>query len=282
MSKLLIVLPCSSNDAPLCERHLDHMFKMNGKRAVGSCLLVFNPDIHLEMVVRIKIAAELAFVNVRETTAPKLPDHQVNNKFLQLNNMFRHAAKVAQQQCRFPWLWLEPDCVPVKPDWIEQLATAYDNQPAKYLGFIGKAADGGKFMARCGIYFLAASYELDSHCQADIPFAIATSSEVIPRCNHTNLIQYTSIERVEDLQKIEPTAVIVHGDKAGIFAENWKAPAIFTTSKSIADLMEVNQECSRLATAEEIAIADKAVANLETPRLSRRQRRELEQNASKV
>lgn len=225
MSRLLITLPVSSNDAPLLERVLTHIFKMNGKKQVGHCLLVFNADIHPEMVTRLRIAAELAFVTVRETIAPKLADHQASNKFLQLNNMFRHAAKTAQKECRWPWLWLEPDCVPVKPDWIEQLANAYDSQPAKYLGFIGKAADGGKFMARCGIYFLAASFELDSHCQAEIPFAIATSSEVIPRGGHTNLIQYTTIERVEDLAKIEPQAVVVHGDKAGIFAENWKAPS---------------------------------------------------------
>jgi len=222
--KLLIAIPICANDAILAERHLDFIFRLNEKKAIGSCLLVFNSDVHQEMKLRIKVSAELAFVHVRETVAPKLPDNLASNKFQQLNNMFRHTAAIAQKQCRWPWLWLEPDCVPVQPYWIEQLAETYDSQPAKYLGFIGKTSDGTKFMARLGIYFTGASYELDTLCQADVPFAIATSLEVVPKCTHTDLIQYLNIERVDDLKNISAKAVVIHGDKAGIFQENWMSP----------------------------------------------------------
>jgi hypothetical protein len=224
--KLLIVIPVCANDALLAERHLDFIFRLNQKTPRGSCLLVFNADLHAEMIARLRVSAELAFEQVRETMAPKLSDNQLSNKFLQLNNMFRHAAAVAQKQCRWPWLWLEPDCVPVQPDWIARLAEAYDSQPAKYVGFMSKNPDGSRFMARLGIYFTGASHELDMLCQGEVPFAIATASVVAAASTHTFLIQYVNIQQVDDLKNISKAAVVIHGDKAGIFQENWKQPVI--------------------------------------------------------
>lgn len=220
--KILIVLPFSANDAVLAERNLDHIFKLNGKTAIGHVLLVANADVHAEMRAKIRVTAELAFESVTETVAPAIDVKLANSKFHQMNNLFRHAAITVQNHFRWSWLWLEPDCVPVNMNWIETLASDYDAKPNKYMGMIVKGEGGKKFMARCGIYYLGASHELDKLCQGEAPFPLATADKVMQGASNTNLIQYLKIETVEDLKKISDKAVIVHGDKMGIFSENWE------------------------------------------------------------
>jgi hypothetical protein len=91
---------------------------------------------------------------------------------------------------------------------------------------MSKNPDGSRFMARLGIYFTGASHELDMLCQGEVPFAIATASVVAAASTHTVLIQYVNIQQVDDLKNISKAAVVIHGDKAGIFQENWKQPVI--------------------------------------------------------
>jgi len=219
MNKLLIVIPYCGNDAALAERNLDHIYKLKGKKANGHALLVVSPDVHEEQRIKVRVTAELAFESVMETVAPTVDPKLANNKFYQMNNLFRHAAATAQSHYRWPWLWLEPDCVPVNVNWIYLLATEHEANPKKYTGMI---SGDKKFMARCGIYYAGASHELRALCEGDAPFAIATASKVVPSATHTELIQYLKIETVDDLKKISDKAVIVHGDKLGIFSENWE------------------------------------------------------------
>lgn len=274
-SKLLIVAAFSANDAPLCERQMDFIHRLNGKKQVGHILLVANADCHAEMRTRIRVTAEIAFESVTETIAPAVAKDHAHHKVRQMNNLFRHAAQTAQTHFRWPWFWLEPDCVPVKADWIERLASAYDSQPKKYLGLVS----GEKpFMARCGVYYAAASYELDKLCLTDVPFPVATSDRVAPSATKSDLIQYLKIESVEDLAKISEKAVVVHGDKAGIFAENWVAPQSSCRSESGLKTIVVNdgevQSPTFIPAMNPGEIANEIKQHLSPPRQTRRSKAE--------
>ncbi len=293
MNKLLIVIPFSANDAPIAERNLDHIYRMNGKCANGHVLLVANSDVHAEMRAKIRVTAELAFESVTETITPAIDPKLANSKFHQMNNLFRHAAKIVQSYFRWPWFWMEADCVPVDAYWISLLAADYDTQPKKYMGLIAQD-DKGKFMARCSVYYNVASYELDKLCQGESPFPRATAEKVVDSATKSDLIQYLNIETVEDLKKISDRAVVVHGDKMGIFAENWEpilekdieralgalrgTPSEIITP-SLNDTKGVNGDAPLIATfktADGFRAAVIPEPTAESPRLSRRQKRELE------
>lgn len=223
--KLLIILAVSANDGPLAERSLDLIYKLHGKKQAGHILIVANSDLHQELRQRLRITSELAFESVTETVAPTLIKEMASNKVRQMNNLFRHAAITVQTKFKWPWLWLEPDCVPLKPDWISQLADAYETQPRRYLGLVSKNASDKMIMARCGVYHPGASHELDKLCQGEAPFAAACAERIVESATHTPLVAYLPIESEDDIAKIPAKAVICHGDKQGIFAENWVAPA---------------------------------------------------------
>jgi len=239
--KLLIVLPACANDGVLAERLLDFVYKLNSKKPVGHLLIVSNSDLHQELRTRLRVTAEMAFESVTETVAPVVDAGLRNSKFHQLNNLFRHAALTAQSNFRWPWFWLEPDCVPVAADWIARIAEAYDAQPKKYMGLLSKAEK--PFMARCGVYYPVASYELDKFLQGDAPFPLATAEKVIPSASHTDLVQYLNLETPEDLAKISTKAVVVHGDKLGLFAENF----ISDYHETIDCTNLTAEQCSKLA-----------------------------------
>jgi hypothetical protein len=316
--KLLIALAVSTNDAVLAERQLDFIYRLHGRKQVGHLLIVANADLHAEMQAKLRVTAEMAFESVTETVAPAIAKVDANKKFLQLNNLFRHAAITAQTKFRWPWFWLEPDCAITSPTWIAQLAEAYESQPKKYLGVVSKTEK--PFMARCGVYYPGAHYELDKLCQGDVPFPLATAEKVIPGAGHTDLVQYLALETPEDLAKISSSAAVVHGDKLGLFAESfsWSPPCDYPTvepghpltdlaekmcsnppmqpdevSKEIREFLETSvatpesimenspDNLRRLSPQEQI----KAITGLNTPdnapRLSRRQKREMMQNGGK-
>ncbi len=264
--KLLIVLPVCANDCVLAERLLDFIYKLNSKTQEGHLLIVANPDLHQEFRTKLRVTAEMSFESVTEAVAPAIDQKLANSKFHQMNNLFRCAALIAQTNFRWPWFWLEPDCGITDCNWISILAGAYDGQPKRYMGWVSKADK--TFMARCGVYYPGASYELDKLCQGDAPFPLATADKVGPSASHTNLVQYGLIlETPEDLAKISRHAVVVHGDKLGLIAENKSVIDMFPCRTAITESVEMELTTKRMKEAATIT-ASFAEEKTESPTIN--------------
>lgn len=228
MSKLVVVIPYSSNDCVLAERLLDFIYALNGKRAIGHVLLVAAAEVHEEMRTKVSISAKIAFEEVSETICPVPNQKQQYNKAQYANQLFRHAARYVQGHFRWPFLWCEPDCVPTKPDWIAQLGSSYDSQPKRYLGSHMKQGER-LFMARVGVYHPGASSELDKFCEGEVGFNTTQAAElVIPKCSKTKLIQQLSFSGEHDIEKVRPDAVLVHGDKTGVLIEHLRTASVMS------------------------------------------------------
>ena len=137
---MLIVIPFNSEQAEQAEALLDWIYALSGKAQSGSCLLIAASDLHPEYQLKVRLAAEVAFSNVELAIANK-------------DNLFETAVAKVREIYKTPWLCLEPDCVPLKPDWQKQLSDFYDAQPKRCAGshLIDKES-GKQWLARQSIY----------------------------------------------------------------------------------------------------------------------------------
>jgi hypothetical protein len=152
--------------------------------------------------------------------------------------MFTKVANQIEQVCKLPWLWMEPDCVPLKENWANQLADAYAECPRLFMGTrCVPDISGPPHMAGPGIYpnnaysLLKESLDLAPH------FDIAIAPYVIPRMVETPLIQHfwgkpglaptfkigerteSESENVVNAANISPKAVLWHRNKDGSLIE---------------------------------------------------------------
>jgi len=228
MNNILIVVPCCMDDGPTAERMLDWVYQCSGKEAYGHVLLSFAHDIHAEYRMKLRISAELAFESVTEFQATKkwlpnnLPDRgEPKTKTEFINNLWEQTANHIAHHYRWPWLWVEPDCVPLTPDWRVKLADAYANQPKKFFGSHMKRKVGDAehlFLARTAIYHAGAFNELNKFSGGAPPFEWASEAYVIPRSTKSRLFQQLAYEG--DPSKVRPDAVLLHSDKTGKLIEH--------------------------------------------------------------
>jgi hypothetical protein len=180
---VIIVIPYTAEQAEAAESLCDWVYALSGKKQSGSCLLISTDDTHPEFQLKVRLAAEVAFEFVDSATANK-------------DNLFKTAVSRIADNYKEPWLWLEPDCVPLKPDWREQLSAFYDSQPRKCAGAHLTVKESGKlWLGRQSIY-PATNFPPD-------PFIAST------KCR---LIQQGVYTKRED---VRPDAVLFCSDKTG-------------------------------------------------------------------
>jgi hypothetical protein len=207
MTKLIPVIAYNKDNAATAERLCDAIYQIAGAQR-GHCLLV-SAGATLEQQKKVQIAAEVAFESV---DAQKLNANT-------LNATFRFASSHIAANYRWPFVWLEPGCVPVKNDWLEVLADAYDNQPKRYLGPILVNGDA-RWLARQSVYSPGVFSELSKFTEGKPPFEVTSANDVVPKATKTSLIQFGRFETEEDFKKVRKDAVLVVGDRSGLLLEH--------------------------------------------------------------
>lgn len=203
---LLTVLPTWSGDAPMAEMLLDWIFQLRDRKQSDSILIVCYGDTHEEMRLKLNIAAEVAYLNSEMIIAPEIGSTAKSDR---ISHVFNFAADHIARNYRSPWLWLEPDSVPLKRGWLEDLSSGYQLQPKKHFGPHFQAADKHIFIGRTSVY----SPEL---ARASIPqFTTAVGDLLTPSSTKTRLIQQIFYKPESDYEKIRPDAVLLHSDRSG-------------------------------------------------------------------
>lgn len=205
MNQLLIVIPFCKADAEKAERLIEWIFQLHGRRKNGHCLLVSAPDVHPEQIEKNKVSAEVAFDTC---SAVKVQQPGVNPLFL-------GAAKYIMQNYRLPFFWMEPDCSPLHPNWINQLAGSYYAQPKRYNGSFLKGNDD-LWTARCIVYPHDAYKDIEPLAKTNHQFNFAARSAIIPAATKHGLVRELLIDTTEAYGNLPANAIAVHGDKNGI------------------------------------------------------------------
>lgn len=178
MNNILVTLP-------FCEKDVDAAIKLMGwinekeqstthisKRR--SILLAADSAVPLEKCKELKALAQLAFHNVETTTV------RVTAKDWRApNEMFNAVATFVKSQFKTPFLWLEPDCVPIYPSWLTDLTEAYFTTPRRFMGALVESKDPGVpalHLAGCAVYPNDAIDLLGKHSDAKAESAWDMSS----------------------------------------------------------------------------------------------------------
>lgn len=218
--ELIVVLPFCRRDYGLASSLLNWISRM-GKCANHDLLLLADIKIGTEGVKQMKALADKAFRRVYASTTPRsLPDERWP---LGPNWMFRTA--VSQIRANFkgqPFYFLEPDCVPLKPDWIDQLDAEYRSCGKPFMGAVvhssGKPDLPGDHLTGVAIYPHNAYEYLRPTFQDDRAFDIAHAHIVLPHTHHTrkhfHLWGHQGM-RIDSTTFIPPDAVILHQCKDG-------------------------------------------------------------------
>lgn len=140
------------------------------------------------------------------------------------NQVFGLAARHIMRAKPQPWLFLEPDAVPLKTGWLDGLWAEYQAAGKPFMGDFVSAATAGinivDHMSGNAIW----PADLFTHAGltliADVAFDVAGASQIVPQMHKTKLIQhqwkappFESWQQVEE--RIRPEAVVYHASKDG-------------------------------------------------------------------
>lgn len=217
---ILVVIPFHAGNAPVAERLCDWIFELAGREQRGHVLLVCDAACHAEMRTKILVAAEVAFQTA--TLAVLTPTEALSPTGLS-NKLFQFAAAQVAAHYRCAWLWLEPESVPLHPDWQEDLAQLYASQPKRYLGNHLKLGDG-LALHRIAVYSVGALNDYTRFCDGQQPFWMA-AIKMVASSTRTKLIQPGTFDPEKGLEQVRPESLIFHADPSGALIEMLRTKA---------------------------------------------------------
>ena len=143
------------------------------------------------------------------------------------NMAFEAVAWLCSTKLKQPFLWMEPDAVPIQPHWIDSIEKAYQLCGKPFMGdfveIAGIMPNGVNHMSGIAVY------DWDLHRKAPsifnnerIAWDIASAGNVVPQMARTELIQHDWVPdakwRRDVVTKdcVKPLAVVYHPDKLGV------------------------------------------------------------------
>jgi hypothetical protein len=110
------------------------------------------------------------------------------------NHMFAEAAKHIQDNYKSHFLWLEPDCVPLKREWMNHIDVAYSKCAKQFMGAIietnGQANIPRYHLTGCSVYPNSAYSLLKPFTESGLAWDIGSAGVVIPKSANTHLIHH--------------------------------------------------------------------------------------------
>lgn len=217
---MIVVFPYSPVDQQLAAKLSGWILEL-GKNEGHRCLIVrdirCNPNYDSEIKANLsKVFDSVETITVVERIDgwPKAP-----------NLIFRTAAKHIQYTDPVPWLWCEADIVPIKPGWVQELATEYDQEPRKpFLGDFVNVPDVIPHLSGIAIYpGKITEYAGEAVMADEIAWDCAAASQTVPQMKQTVKIchrwkhpPFNNQSEVDNLLgQLKDTCVLFHADKSG-------------------------------------------------------------------
>jgi hypothetical protein len=226
----LCIIPFHKGDAQLAEELLRWIIELGGCRK-HRCLLVADASVHLNMTDALTTLAReafgkatIAYVDDIKTSWPKAS-----------NQMFKHAAIHAAKWEHCPFFWCEPDCIPLRSSWLDEIANEYARCNKPFMGKLVSTDQHGMpalHMNGNAVYPHDVGLRLSTVLNGDQAWDIASADITVKDAFNTPLIHHFwgrfdlpphfedyrtrhSAENTLTLQNIPKKAVLFHRCKDG-------------------------------------------------------------------
>ena len=245
---LVVVIPYCTKDAPEAKCLLEWIGEIQGTHPHDACLMVADAAVPLEQQKEIGAVAKGIFSWAQTMMVPVKP--AVNGQYqVPAAEMFKWAAMQIDTTLKWNWLWLEPDCVPLKSGWLSALTEAYNSQPKRFMGALIETDQPGVpkvHLAGCAIYpnCFYQDIEKKKFCDGKTHFDLQWANYVVPGAVNTELLfhrwgapsdppTFKAVKELTDgvnvgtLDLIPPSAVLFHRNKDGSLIDllrNQRAP----------------------------------------------------------
>lgn len=189
MTPLIATLPYCLKDHAQATRLLNWIKTLDGQVSGHALVLVADDAVPMDTKKAIQDLGKTVFRSV-ETLLVKAPAPVNNNYHVPAAVMFGKASAHIDACYKWPWLWLEPDAVPLRAGWLDELALAYDDCPKRFMGSIIKTDQPGVpkvHLAGTAVYPNCSGPELQKFCDGKTHFDMAMADYVAPRAQDSNL-----------------------------------------------------------------------------------------------
>jgi hypothetical protein len=152
--------------------------------------------------------------------------HDTFNSWPQSANlMFEQAARYIEAGSKDHWLWLEPDSVPMKTGWLDDIEKAWRACGKPFIGDRVEVDGVPVHMSGVAGYPGAMSWHAGTALTAkDIAWDVQAAPQIVPKMHHTKLIEHSweapgkrrTFESIEQVRReIAPETVLFHSSKDG-------------------------------------------------------------------
>lgn len=192
MNSLLLVIPYHKKDAILAKQLLNWMAELQPTGYMHPCMLACDSTVDREIQAEIFKLAKAQFISVDLLRIPVPLDRQ--GWIPGANFMFEKVAQTIQECVKLPWLWCEPDCVPLREGWLDGLANMYAAQSKRFMGAWVDSKQAGlpsRYMEGCSIYDARAYDGMKQFTSSSaVAFPIGAAGYTVMRSANTPLIQH--------------------------------------------------------------------------------------------
>jgi len=137
------------------------------------------------------------------------------------NMLFRYAAGNSEKT-KEPFLWLEPDVVPITAHWLDAIEEEYNKFKKPFMGARVIVENIPEHMSGIGVYPPDMSAKAHFAVLAtEVAWDVQGAPQIIPQAHWTNLIvhnwkhdRFNSMSEVDNLLGQHPGMVLFHADKA--------------------------------------------------------------------
>lgn len=194
MTQLLVTIPFCVKDADLTLkllRHIQWLIGKTGNRKLPALLLAADANVDKD---KVRLMADVGrecfqFVSSMLVRVP------VTNQGWPMgaNYMFMEVSKQVSECYKWPWLWLEPDAVPLKESWYNQLEHGYFESPRPFMGHVLPSSTPNTpkhTMSGVAVYPQDAYQRLKPFLAGSMAFDMQMADYVTRRCLNTPLIHH--------------------------------------------------------------------------------------------